>query len=106
MILDRRIAEGGRYPAIDVLRSLSRVANSCLTAGERALVQHGREILSTYADVAELVRLGAYKRGTDETVDMALTLYPRIEAILRQDADSAMSFEASFAALAAVFQEQ
>jgi flagellum-specific ATP synthase len=85
VILDRRIGEGGRYPAVDVLRSLSRAALSVMTEEEVALVRRARAILALHSDMAELVRLGAYKPGADPAVDEAVALAPRIEAVLRQD---------------------
>jgi flagellum-specific ATP synthase len=86
VILDRRIADGGRYPAIDVLRSLSR-ASGCLDQEEAALVRQARRLLATHAEIADLVRLGAYRAGTDPDVDEALARAPAIEALLRQGRD-------------------
>jgi flagellum-specific ATP synthase len=85
VILDRRIAEAGRYPAVDVLRSLSRAAAGCLDAWEAALVRRARGILALQEDMADLLRLGAYRAGTDPAVDEAVALGPRIETMLRQD---------------------
>jgi flagellum-specific ATP synthase len=102
LVLDRRIAEGGRYPAVDVLRSLSRAASGCNSAEENALTRRARAILATWADMAELVRLGAYRAGTDPVVDEAVALAPRIEALLRQDKLERSSLAAGFAGLRAV----
>ena len=99
VILDRRIAESGRYPAVDVLRSLSRAAAGCLSADEVALVRRGRQILALHGEMADLVRLGAYRAGTDPLVDEALMLTPRIEAVLRQERDDPTSLEDAFARL-------
>jgi flagellum-specific ATP synthase len=96
VILDRRIAESGRYPAIDVLRSLSRAASGCLDGDESALLRRARAILALHADMADMVRLGAYRSGTDPAVDEALALAPRIEAVLRQDRTEATSLDDSF----------
>jgi flagellum-specific ATP synthase len=85
VLLDRRIAEGGRYPPVDVLRSLSRAAQGCLTEEEMALTRRARGIIALQAEMADLVRMGAYRAGTDPAVDEALALGPRIEALLRQD---------------------
>ena len=85
VILDRRIAERGRYPAVDVLRSLSRAAASCLDAEESAMLRRARRILALYEDMADMLRLGAYRAGTDPAVDEAVALAPRIEDVLRQD---------------------
>jgi flagellum-specific ATP synthase len=99
VVLDRAIAERGRYPAVDVLRSLSRTVPGCLDAEQRALMLRARRILAMQAEMAELVRLGAYRAGTDEAVDEALRLGPRIEALLHQDKGEAVSLDDAFAAL-------
>ncbi len=99
VILDRRIAEAGRYPAIDVLRSLSRSMPNCNLPEETALIRRARAILALHADMADMIRLGAYRRGTDPAVDEAMTLAPRIEAMLHQERDEAPGPEDSFARL-------
>jgi len=104
VILDRRIAEGGRYPAIDVLRSLSRTATGCSSAEENGLAARARAILALYADMADLVRLGAYRAGSDPAVDEAVALAPRIEAMLRQGREEISSLPDGFARLAAALE--
>jgi flagellum-specific ATP synthase len=99
IIMDRRIAERGRYPAIDVLRSLSRLAPSCLDEAQAALVRRARSILSLQADMADMVRLGAYRAGTDPQVDEALRLTPAIETVLHQPKGERSSFADAFARL-------
>jgi flagellum-specific ATP synthase len=83
VVMDRAIAEAGRYPAVDVLRSLSRTAESCASPDEIALARRLRGILATHAEVRDLVRLGAYHAGADPAADAAQRLAPRIEAVLR-----------------------
>jgi flagellum-specific ATP synthase len=100
VVLDRRIAEGGRYPAVDVLRSLSRAVPGCNAPEENALAGRARSLLALYADMADMVRLGAYRTGSDPCVDEAVALAPRIEAMLRQSRDERTGIEDSFAALA------
>jgi flagellum-specific ATP synthase len=97
--MDRKIAEAGRYPAIDILRSLSRVAASCLDDAQAATVRRARTILSLYGDMVDMVRLGAYRTGTDPAVDEALRLTPAIETFLRQAPGDRTSFEESFVRL-------
>src|SRR6185312_10616412 len=63
IVLDRAIAERGRFPAINVLRSISRTMPDCNTAAENAVIAAARAHLATYEDMAELIRLGAYKPG-------------------------------------------
>ena len=105
VILDRRIGEAGRYPAVDVLRSLSRTVPGCLLPAERDLVRRGRSLLATYAEMADLVRLGAYKAGADPAVDEAVALAPRIERVLYQDREGRSDLAASFAALATAMEQ-
>ena len=100
VVMDRRIGESGRYPAIDVLRSLSRSVPGCNAPEENALVQRARSLLALHADMADMVRLGAYKAGNDPAVDEAVRLAPRIEAMLRQNRIEQTNVEDSFAALA------
>jgi flagellum-specific ATP synthase len=99
VILDRRIGERGRYPAVDVLRSLSRAVPGCNSEAENALTRRARGVLAVHEDMADLLRLGAYRPGTDPVVDEAVLLAPRIEAVLRQGRNEACSLEAGFAAL-------
>jgi flagellum-specific ATP synthase len=87
VVLDRAIAEAGRFPAVDVLRSISRTAPACYAPAERELVRETRRLLRAHADMADLIRLGAYKRGGDELVDAAIAALPGLEALMRQDAD-------------------
>jgi len=96
IVMDRKIAEAGRYPAIDVLRSLSRVAVSCLDEAQAAAVRRARAILSLHGEMADMVRLGAYRAGTDAAVDEALRLAPAIEDVLRQAPGDRSGFVESF----------
>ena len=103
VVLDRRIGERGRWPAVDVLRSLSRTVPGCLSPEEAVVVRRARQVLSLQADMADLVRLGAYRAGTDAAVDEALRLAPAIEAFLAQRKDEpVIPTDAAFRALAAV----
>ncbi len=101
VVLDRRIAEGGRYPAVDVLKSLSRAASGILTQEQAKIVRAARAHLALYADMADMIRLGAYKAGTDQAVDEAVRIAPRLEAMLTQARDDATSLDSSFDALKA-----
>ncbi len=101
VVLDRRIAEGGRYPPVDVLRSLSRTAPGVLDPHERPLVAEARRLLSTYGEVKDLVRLGAYRAGHDAEADEAVRLAPAIEAVLAQAKAEPSDPDQTFGALAA-----
>ncbi len=104
IVLDRRIAEGGRYPAVNVLRSLSRAVPGCNAPEENALARRARALLALHADMADMVRLGAYRTGSDPAVDEAVALVPRIEAMLRQERGERTSIEDSFASLRAALE--
>ena len=100
--LERRIAEAGRYPAIDILRSLSRTVPAVNAAAENALARRARAIMALYAESADLVRLGAYRPGTDPATDEALRLMPALDSFLAQDRSERATPEESFAQLCAV----
>jgi flagellum-specific ATP synthase len=102
VVLDRRIGEGGRYPAVDVLRSLSRTVPGVNSAEENGLMRKARSVLATWQDMADLVRLGAYKAGGDPAVDEAVRLAPALEAFLSQRKEAPCGVEQGFAELAAV----
>ena len=104
VVLDRRIGESGRYPAIDVLRSLSRTVPGVNSAKENALASKARAVLATWQDMQDLVRLGAYKSGSDLAVDEAVRLTPKIEAFMSQPKGEASQVAQGFADLAAALE--
>jgi len=84
IVLERAIAERGRFPAINILKSVSRAMPACNSDDEQKLILRARQPLTIYEDMAELIRLGAYKTGTNPEVDHAIRLYPALEAFLAQ----------------------
>lgn len=102
IVLDRRIAEAGRFPAVDVLKSVSRVAPGCYAPDERAAVARARALLARWAEMADLVQLGAYRAGSDPELDEAIRVRPALEALLTQAPDDAPWPEPVFAALARI----
>ncbi len=103
VVLDRAIAERGRYPAVNVLRSISRTMPACNTPEQNALVDRARQMLATYEDMAELIRLGAYRRGTDPRIDEAIQFNPSLEAFLAQNIEEATALEACYQRLSDLF---
>ena len=99
IVLERAIAERGRYPAINVLRSVSRAMPHCNSEAEQAIVLTARAQLSAYEDMAELIRLGAYRAGTNPEVDKAITLYGPLEAFLTQKKAERATLGAGYAEL-------
>lgn len=104
VVLDRRIAEKGRFPAIDVLKSLSRTAPGCYAPDERPLVEEARQLLRVHEDTAELIQLGAYKPGTDPLTDRAIQMQPKLEELLRQDEGERSRISEDFSRLAGLLQ--
>jgi flagellum-specific ATP synthase len=99
IVMERSIAERGRFPAINVLKSISRTMPGCHLPHEREIVTAARQSLSAYSNMEELIRIGAYRAGADPQVDRAIQLNPALENFLSQDKDESTGLEASFAAL-------
>lgn len=100
VVLDRRIAERGRFPAIDPLASLSRVMPIVAGAAHRAAAARLRALLAAHERNRDLLAVGAYKRGSDPETDAALERLPAIEAFLAQRPEEAEPFERTLALLA------
>ena len=105
VVITRRIAERGRYPAIDVLKSISRTLPNCHTQEENALRLDARRALSTYGDMEEMIRLGAYKEGSRAEVDEAIRLAPQIEQLLKQGKSDRGYAGETFASLQTILAE-
>ncbi len=101
VVLDRAIAERGRYPAVDILRSISRTMPHCNSEAENQLVAKARSHIATYENMAELIRLGAYRVGSDAAVDAAIRHHPALEAFLAQGKTERATLADGYAALAA-----
>jgi type III secretion protein N (ATPase) len=86
IVLDRRLAARGHYPAIDVLSSLSRVMPSVTAKPQQAAAHRARALLATYEEKRDLIALGAYSKGSDPRLDQAITAAPDLERFLCQDA--------------------
>ena len=102
IVMERAIAERGRYPAINVLRSVSRTMPRSCDPAFLPVVRRARRILSTYADMEELIRLGAYRAGSSQEVDQAVALMPDLEAFLGQSKEEATSISDGYARLAEI----
>lgn len=84
VVLSRRLAGAGHFPAIDVLQSVSRVMSDVVSPEHLALANAARDVLATYRESADLVEVGAYVRGTNPKLDHALTCIDALNAFLRQ----------------------
>ena len=106
IVLDRSIAERGRYPAINVLRSVSRTMPGCNREQENEIVSSARRYLAAYENMAEMIRLGAYRKGTNKEVDEAINLFGPLEEFLTQRKDERADFATGYAKLAQILGVQ
>lgn len=104
IVLSRLIAERGRFPAIDILKSISRSALGCYTIAQRKIVEHARSILSTYQNMEEMIRLGIYKQGTDKEIDLSIRYQDKIDLFLKQLPDENIAAEESYNMLAQILE--
>jgi flagellum-specific ATP synthase len=100
VVLDRVIAERGRFPAVNILRSVSRTMPGCNSPEQNEIIGRTRQLVSVYEDMAELIRLGAYRQGSDPQVDEAIHYFPSIEKFLSQTKEEATDLDACYENLA------
>jgi flagellum-specific ATP synthase len=98
-VLSRRLAESGLYPALDIEASISRAMHQISTREHLELATRFKQVYSTYQQNRDLIAVGAYRRGSDPRVDVAIDHWPKILDFLRQDMYEPISIEQSFADL-------
>src|SRR5580658_7243040 len=91
IVMERAIAERGRYPAINVLKSVSRTMPRAADQAYLPALTKARQVMATYTDMEELIRLGAYRAGTSPEVDEAIRLHKPLEDFLAQGKEEATS---------------
>jgi flagellum-specific ATP synthase len=99
IVLSRRIAESGHYPAIDIEASVSRAMHEITAGPHLAAARQFRQALSTYQQHRDLITIGAYQRGGDPRVDQAIALWPRMQRFLQQDMGERVDLATSLTAL-------
>jgi flagellum-specific ATP synthase len=97
IVMERAIAERGRYPAINILKSVSRTMPRAADPAHLATINRARQVMATYADMEELIRLGAYRAGSSPEVDEAIRLHQPLERFLAQGKDEATSLAQGYA---------
>ncbi|KMW59215.1 Flagellum-specific ATP synthase FliI [Candidatus Rhodobacter oscarellae] len=95
VVLDRKIAERGRFPAIDLLRSVSRSLPGAATEPENAIISSARSLLGTYDRSEMMVQAGLYTMGTDANIDAAIAAFPKLDTFItmREDVGITASFQ-------------
>ena len=104
IVLSRKLANRGHYPAIDVLASISRVMRDVVDPKHLKLSEKVTDIIATYQDAEDLIAIGAYVDGSDPKIDHAKSMIDRINAFLRQDIAEKVSLEVGTSKLKELFQ--
>jgi flagellum-specific ATP synthase len=99
IVLSRRLASAGHYPAVDVLESVSRVMPAITTEAHRHAAHRLLDMMATYREAEDLINIGAYVKGSNPRIDEALKNWEKIRAFLRQKADERAEFDESIAQL-------
>src|SRR5690625_714536 len=94
-ILDRRLAERGQYPAINVLQSVSRLMKNIVETDHLEVAQKIRDLLATYEENRELIQIGAYNHGSDQRIDQAIAYHSKIQQFLHQGIHEHQTFDES-----------
>ncbi|MCK5639760.1 MAG: FliI/YscN family ATPase, partial [Gammaproteobacteria bacterium] len=95
VVLSRRLAEEGHYPAIDIEASISRVMTEVTEPEHQGQIQQFKRLYSTYAQNRDLISVGAYTQGTDSRIDTAIQAYPHFMSFLQQDMRQAVNYQDS-----------
>ncbi len=106
IVLDRKIAQKNHYPAIDVLQSISRVMSSIVDPKHKKAAGNLKNVLATYSEAEDLVNIGAYKAGSNPSIDYALSKIDAVNGFLQQDVYEKLTFEESIRLLEELFPEQ
>src|SRR5215831_10866400 len=96
IVMERSIAERGRYPAINVLKSVSRTMPKSADPAYLPVITRAKQVMATYADMEELIRLGAYRKGSSAEVDEAIRLHQPLEGFLAQGKEEATNLEQGY----------
>jgi flagellum-specific ATP synthase len=99
IVLDRRLAERGHFPAISVAQSVSRPFLNIIDTAHQVAARKLRAILAIHAEVEDLIRIGAYTKGANAQIDKVIELLPAVTYFLQQELNQRCSFEETRAAL-------
>ena len=99
IFLSRELAQRGQYPAIDVLRSVSRVMGDVTSESHRAAAKQIGRLIALYAEVEEVLNIGAYQSGVRQELDLAVEAMPAIRRFLSQAVTEKSSLESTLSAM-------
>jgi flagellum-specific ATP synthase len=102
IVLSRKLADRGHYPAVDILRSISRLMTAVVSDEHRAAAQKLREIYATYVDAEDLINIGAFSPGSNRRIDGAVSLIDKINEFLVQSVRQRTPFDETVTRLVAI----
>ena len=104
IVLSRNLAQKNHYPAIDVLNSVSRLMSSIASDKHKEAASLARDLLATYRDSEDLINIGAYVKGSNKKIDLAISYYDKIDEFLKQKVDEKANFDDSINNLIKMFE--
>ncbi len=104
IVLSRSLAHKNHYPAIDILNSVSRLMNSIAPPEHIKAASIARDLLATYKESEDLINIGAYVKGSNKKIDLAISYHDKIEEFLRQTVNEKSNFDESISYLVSMFE--
>ena len=105
VMLSRKLGHKNHYPAIDILQSISRCMSQIATKEHKQLAGKLKNVMATYNEAEDLINIGAYKRGSNPSIDYAIDKINAVNEFLCQDVYEKLSFEESLERLKALFED-
>ena len=102
IVLNRKLAQRGHYPAIDVLGSISRLANRVAGECSKKAAQYMRKLMAVYAEAEDMIQVGAYQKGSNPAIDEAIEHHDKIETFLQQEVNDPAPIEKTLEQLSAI----
>jgi flagellum-specific ATP synthase len=106
IVLSRRLADAGHYPAIDIEASISRAMNDITRPGHQEAARSFKHLYSLYQQNRDLISVGAYEQGSDPQIDMAIAAMPSLNGFLRQSMRTPVNLQQSLQELESLFPEE
>jgi len=106
IVLSRKLSERNHYPAVDVLKSISRLTPYIVSKEHKMAINSIKETLSYYYDAEDLIQIGAYEKGSDEKTDWAIGKIDKVNSFLKQDMDEGFTFNETLNMLLNIFNEK
>ena len=105
IMLDRKLAHKNHYPAIDVLQSISRCMSQIASREHKQAAGQLKNVMATYTEAEDLINIGAYRAGSNPSIDYAIAKNEAVNAFLMQEVDEKFTFEESVKMLKQLFAE-